>query len=274
MTSLSSNARATATRAADNPLLERLARVGFLGYGLVHLLVAWLALQIAFGKSAGAGDQGGALYTLAGKPYGRFLVIAISVCLAAMAIWQALEAAVGNRSDTGRERTMERLASAGRAVVYAYFAWTAAKVVTDAKSSSADQQQTTTTKLMDSTGGRWLIALAGIALAAVGIGLIVYGVIKRFEKHLKVGQMDARTRKVSRALGVTGYSAKGTAYAIAGVLLVSAAITYDPSKARGLDGALRTLSEQPYGTILLTIVALGIGAFALFCVVQARYRKV
>ena len=106
------------------------------------------------------------------------------------------------------------------------------------------------------------------------MGLVVYGLIKRFEKHLMTYRMDARTRRVSRALGVAGYTAKGVAYAIAGGLLVAAAVTYDPDKARGLDGALHTLAAQPYGRILLTAVALGIAAFATFCFVQSRYRKV
>jgi len=58
------------------------------------------------------------------------------------------------------------------------------------------------------------------------------------------------------------------------VLLVSAAVTYDPDKARGLDAALRTLAAQPYGGFLLAVVALGIAAFGVFCFIQARYRKV
>jgi hypothetical protein len=272
--SLTNTASRTASRAADNPILETLARVGFLGYGLVHLLVAWLALQIAFGRSAGAGDQGGALNQIAQQPLGRYLVIAIAVGLAAMAVWQALEALVGHRADRGTERTLERVASAGRTVVYAYLAWTGVKVIQHAASSSAEQQQTKTAELMSSTGGRWLVAVAGVTVAAIGIGLIVYGLVKRFEKHLMTGRMDHRTRRVSRVLGVAGYAAKGIAYGIAGILLVAAAVTYDPDKARGLDGALRALAEQPYGWLLLGVVAVGIGAFAAFCFIQARYRKV
>jgi hypothetical protein len=104
--------------------------------------------------------------------------------------------------------------------------------------------------------------------------MIVYGLIKRFFKHLMTERMSARTRKVSRILGVSGYVAKGVAYAIAGVLVIAAAVTFDPAKARGLDGALRTLVQQPYGGLLLILVAAGIAAFAAFCFVQARYRKV
>ncbi|WP_173052633.1 DUF1206 domain-containing protein [Phytohabitans houttuyneae] len=254
--------------------LTVLTRAGFIGYGLVHLLFAWLILQVAFGKPTEEGDQSGALRTLAEQPLGKFLVIAVGVGLAAMALWQAYEAAVGHRADRGNERTLERVASVGRAAVYLYFAWTALKVYKSANSSSADKQQQLTTDLMNSSGGRWLVALAGIALAALGVGLIWYGVVKRFEKHLLIGQMSPTARKASRRLGVVGYIAKGAAYGIAGILFTVAAITYDPEKARGLDSTLHTLREQAYGTALLVLMALGVAAYAAFCLIQAKYRKV
>lgn len=272
--SLTHDAQLTASRAANNRGLELLTRAGFIGYGIVHLLFAWLALQIAVGKPAEDGDQSGALRTLAAQPLGKFLVIAIAVGLLAMAIWQALEAAVGHRADRGKERVFERVASAGRAVVYLYFAWTGFKVFTNANSNSADKQQAFTEQLMSSPGGRWLVGLAGVAFAAIGVGLVVYGVIKRFEKHLQLARMSLRTRQLSRRLGVAGYSAKGVAFAISGLLVVVGAVNYDPKKLRGLDAALHALRGQSYGAILLTLVALGIAAFAAFCVVQAKYRKV
>lgn len=272
--SLTHSAEATASRTANSRWLEILARIGFIGYGIVHLLFAWLALQIAFGGSARDGDQSGALRTLAAQPMGKFLVVTIAVGLLAMAIWQGLEAAVGHLSERGGERVMERVASAGRTVVYLYFAWTAWKVFSDANSNSADKQEALTGELMTTSGGRWLVGLAGLGLAAIGVGLVVYGLVKRFEKHLKTGEMDPKTRRLTRRLGIAGYVAKGIAYAIAGILVIVAAVNYDPEKARGLDAALRTLRDQSYGTVLLTLVALGIAAFGVFCFLQSRYRKV
>jgi Domain of Unknown Function (DUF1206) len=251
-----------------------LTRAGFIGYGLVHLLFAWLILQIAFGKPAEEGDQSGALRTLAEQPLGKTLVIAVGIGLLAMAVWQVYEAIAGHRADRGKERAAERIASAGRAAVYLYFAWTALKVSQDSGSSSADKQQSASSDLMSSAGGRWLVALAGIALAGLGAGLIWYGIVKRFEKHLVIGEMSHRARIVARRLGVIGYVAKGAAYGIAGVLFTVAAVTYDPEKARGLDATLQTLREQAYGTVLLTLMALGVAAYALFCAVQARYRQI
>ncbi|MGK5520149.1 DUF1206 domain-containing protein [Micromonospora sp. URMC 107] len=272
--SLTRNAEATASRTANSRWLELLARVGFIGYGTVHLLFAWLALQIAFGKPGDDGDQSGALRTIAAQPLGKFLVVTIAVGLLAMAIWQALEAAVGHRAERGKERVWERLASLGRTIVYLYFAWTAFKVFKDARSNSADQQEALTGRAMESSGGRWLVGLAGLVLAAIGVGLVIYGLIKRFEKHLKTGEMSPKTRQLTRRLGIAGYVAKGVAYGISGLLIILAAVNYDPEKARGLDAALRTLRDQAYGQVLLTLVALGIAAFGLFCFLQSRYRKV
>ncbi|MDG4788337.1 DUF1206 domain-containing protein [Micromonospora sp. WMMD1102] len=272
--SATSTAGASATRAANSKPLEILTRAGFLGYGLVHLLFAWLALQIAFGKPAADGDQSGALATLAAQPLGKFLVGAVGIGLLAMAIWQAFEAAVGHQEYRGRERTVERVTSVGRTLFYLYFAWTSYQVVQHASASSADKQQAMTEQLMSSSGGRFLVGLIGLAVAALGAGLVWYGAVKKFERHLKTGQMSPQTRKLARRLGVAGYVAKGVAYGIAGLLVLTAAINYDPERARGLDGALHTLREQAFGSILLTLMALGIAAFALYCVVQAKYRKV
>jgi Domain of Unknown Function (DUF1206) len=39
-------------RAGDSASLEGLARVGLIAYGVVYLLIGWLALQIAWGAPA------------------------------------------------------------------------------------------------------------------------------------------------------------------------------------------------------------------------------
>ncbi|GAA2530790.1 DUF1206 domain-containing protein [Pilimelia columellifera] len=262
-----------ATRAAHHPWLVGLTRAGLAGFGLLHLLVAWLAWRIAAGAPADAGDQSGAFRALAGQPYGRVLVAAIGVGLLVMVSWQTLEATVGHHDQDGGRRVVERLVSAGRAVVYLYLAITAGKVVLRVASSSADQQQATSGELMSHDGGRWLVGAGGVALALVGLGLVVHGVSRGFEDHLDTGRMSATEQGTARVLGVLGYAAKGVAYGIAGVLLTAAAVTFDPGKARGLDAALRALAEQPHGGLLLGAVAAGLAAYAGHCFVQARYRR-
>jgi len=274
MSSATGHVRSTASRAADSKPLEYLARGGFVAYGVIHLLFAWLALQIAFGKSAGESDQSGALQIVARQPAGKFLLVLIIIGMAALAVWQAFEAAIGQSGPQTKGRIAERVVSGCRTILYLYFAWLAYRVVQGAGSSQASSQQQTTAKLMNASGGRALVGVIGLVVVGIGVGLALYGIKKTFERHLKTGQMRPSVRRTVRRLGVAGYTAKGIAYAIVGVLLVSAAVTYDSKKSRGLDGALREIASQSYGPWLLGLVALGIAAFGVYCFFQSRYRKV
>jgi Domain of Unknown Function (DUF1206) len=274
MTSATSHVRSTASRAANSKPLEYLARGGFICYGVIHLLIAWVALQVAFGNSSQESDQSGALRKLASQPAGKTLVILVVIGMVALAIWQAFEAIVGESGEQDKEAIAQRVISGVRAVIYLWIAWIGVKVVTGASSSQSKSSQKTTSNLMDSTGGRWLVGLAGLVVIGAGIGLCWYGLTKRFEKHLNTAQMSPTVRKTTRRLGMAGYPAKGVAYGIVGVLLVAAAVTYDAGKARGLDGALKTLAGQGWGTWLLALIALGFAAFGVFCFSQARYRQV
>ena len=104
MSSLPTQARGAASRTANSSWLEHLTRGGLVGYGIIHLLFAWLILQIAFDGSGTDGDQSGALHRLAEKPFGTFLIVVIVIGLIAMTLWQLLEAAIGHRAERGRHR--------------------------------------------------------------------------------------------------------------------------------------------------------------------------
>ena len=262
-----------AGRAKNSTWLEVLTRAGFVGYGLLHLAVAWLAIQIAVNHSSTSADQAGAFRLLEKQPLGRVLLVILAIGLAAMALWQLLLAAVGHREFTGRRRAAERIASAGRVVIYAFLSWTCIKVAGGSSTSSASSQEKATAGILAHPWGQWLVGLAGLVVLGIGIGMIVYGARKSFAPKLKLAQMGSARRSVLR-LGQFGYIAKGIAFGIAGGLLLYAATSDNASRSTGLDGALRTLAAQPFGTFLLFIVAIGFVAFGVYCFFQARFRKV
>lgn len=274
MTSMAQSARRTAGRARNSTLLEALTRGGFVGYGLLHLAVAWLALQIAFGHANAEGSQSGAFQLLSHQPLGRPLLVVIAVGLLAMAIWQLLEALIGHRDETGGRRVAERVLSAARTVVYAVLAWTAWKVQSGTPTSSAAQQQQATAGVLAHPAGRVLVAIAALVVLGVGIGLVVYGAKRMFERRLRTGRMSYSTRQLVTGLGRVGYIAKGVAFGIVGLLVFSAAVEKNAANSTGLDGALHTLAGKPYGQVLLIAVAAGFAAFGVFCFFQSRYRKV
>jgi hypothetical protein len=270
------SAMGAARQAGESDGLEHLARVGLLAYGVVHLLVAWLALQLAWGGGGESADQSGAMRTLAESPLGKPLLWVIAVGLIALAVWQAAEVLRwrGGWSASGKARTKALRKSGSslvKAAIYITLAVLAIRFATGSGQSSSQQQQETTAGVFGWPGGQFLVGAAGLVLIGVGAWHVRKGVTKHFLKQIDTtGCSSSATRLVTR-LGQVGFPGKGIALALVGGLLVYAAVSFDPSKARGLDGALKTILELPFGRILLTLVAIGIAAFGAFCFVRARY---
>jgi hypothetical protein len=91
---------------------------------------------------------------------------------------------------------------------------------------------------------------------------------------LETSRMSMKTRVVVKRLGMVGTTARGAIFALAGALVVEAAINYQPSKARGLDKALLTLRNQPFGEALVIIAGLGLIIFGIYALCEARWHKV
>jgi hypothetical protein len=266
-----------AQQAGESDGLEHLARVGLLAYGLVHLLVAWLAVQLAwFGGSGESADQSGAMSTLADSPIGKPLLWVVAVGLVALAVWQAAELLRWRSgwSASGKARTKAMQKSGGalaKAAIYIALAVLAIRFATGGGQSSSQQQQETTAGVLGWPAGQFLVGATGLVLIGAGVWHVRKGLTKNFLKQIDTSDASRGAVTLVTRLGQIGFPGKGVALAGVGGLLGYAAITFDPSKAKGLDGALRSVLDLPYGPILLTLVAVGIAAFGAFLVVRARY---
>jgi Domain of Unknown Function (DUF1206) len=270
------SAMGAAGRAGNSDALENLARVGLVAYGIVHLLVAWLALQLAWGGGGKSTDQSGAMATLAKQPFGKPLLWVLAIGLFALAVWQAAEILRWRSgwSASGKQRTeaiKKTVKSAAKAIIYAALAVLAIRFAMGSGQSSSQKQQQRTAGVFGWPGGRFLVAAVGLVLVGVGVQLVYKGVKKTFLKQIDLADAPPKTTRLITRLGQAGFPAKGIASGLVGALLVYAAVTYDPNKASGLDGAMRTIAQAPFGSILLTLVALGIAAFGAFCFARARY---
>ena len=127
---------------------------------------------------------------------------------------------------------------------------------------------------MQHTDGRVLVGVIGAAVVIAGIVLIMEGVRKKFMKYLQTAQMSARTRRVVEVLGMTGTIARGVVFALAGVRVIAAAVTHKASESGGIDKALLTLRNQPFGEFLMLLAALGLVIFGVYGLCEARWRKV
>jgi hypothetical protein len=264
-----------AQQAAESGPVELLGRVGLAAYGIVNLAFAYLALKVATGGS-GKPDKSGALQTLAHQPGGQVLLWGICVGLVAAALWQLAEAAWGYSGvNSDRRRLMRRLASAGEAVVFGVLAFSAGKVAAGGGGggSSNGTQESFTAKVLKLPLGQVLVGLVGLGVVVVAGFLVYRGLKKKFTEDLNLGRASGTGRRLALVLGQVGYAALGVAYGLVGVLIVAAAVTFDPQKATGLDTALSTLARQPHGAVMLGAIAVGVACYGVYCLFDARYRR-
>ena len=131
-----------------------------------------------------------------------------------------------------------------------------------------------TATAMQHTAGRWLVGIAGLIIVIFGLVLVVEGIRRKFMKYLRTAQMSPRRASVVKLLGMTGTIARGLVFALAGVLVIDAAVTHQASQSGGIDKALLTLRNQPFGEFLMMLAALGLVVFGVYGLCEARWRKV
>jgi hypothetical protein len=264
-------ARNVARQVGDSTSLELIARAGLTAYGIIHILVGWLALLMAWDRTTGeSSDLSGALGTLATQPFGKIMLWLVAVGLVALGLWQVGESIWGYRKREGAKS--KQVASWTKAVVYTALGVSAARVALGSRSSSSEQQQEATSGVLSLPAGRVMVVVAGMIIIAVGVTHVVKGVKKSFLKEIVTSSMSPFARLGVTGLGQVGYIVKGIAVGAVGGLLTYATFTLDP-KRQGLDSALHTILAQPSGKFLITVLALGFVAFGLFAMLQSRYRR-
>lgn len=253
-----------------------LGRFGLVAKGVSYALVAYLALRLAFGAGGQATSRSGALATIASNSWGEWLLVALALGFAAYALWRLAETIWPDGDDSFAKRTGKRIGSLGRAAIYAGLTYTAFKIAfgsTQQQSQSA-QARKATAHVLSWHYGTWIVGIAGGCLVAAGLYNAYRGVKKKFTKRWETDSMSRGAKRWGERSGVVGLLARGVVFTLIGAFFIKAALEFNPRDAIGLDGALQKLANQAYGEWLLGLVAVGLLAYAIFCFVEARYRRV
>lgn len=278
-TNIAQRAGTKARRVERSRWLEVAGRVGLSSRGVVYCVAAVLAIQIAFGHG-GRADRQGALKSVADEPLGHALLVILAAGFAAYALWRFAKAAAGagegKGHETGGKGVVKRFTDVGRGLIYVGLLYTAIRLLaTGAAGGGSDEEaKSWSARLMAHGGGEWLVAAAGVVAIITGVVLVVRAFAQKFEDHLDTAQMSGWERRWLPRLGTAGYTARGVVAVLIGAFVIQAAVTFDPKKATGVDGALKRLAGEPFGPFLLGLMALGLLSFGLFSFVEARWRKV
>lgn len=280
---LADQAKNVGEQAHHSDWIDKAARAGLVAYGVIYLLVGWLAVQLAFGDHEGRPSSTGALRELTQQPFGEVLVWAVAIGMVFLVVWKGLEAAVGHRDeqDAGK-RTRKRVMSGLKAALYAAVAVSGFSVATQSGGSGGGSggsgskggggsQGTWTATVMNWPGGQLIIGALGLVIIGYGAFQVWTAWTEKFAEKLDAEGRSGQTGRAYLAFGKAGYTAKGISIGVVGGLFCYAAITHDAKKSGGLDEALLTVLQQPFGPVMLALIGIGLARYGLFTLARARH---
>ena len=264
---------AAVKRAAANPALALLERLGYLVRGALYAVMGLLALKIVLSVAGGkATDLTGSLVVMVSNPFGKFVLIIVAIGLTAYSLW-GFTRAIYDPLHRGSDASgyMARLGFVTSAVSYAAIVYFAIQLLAGSSATTNDGTKNTIASVLTHPAGGALTILIGLVVIGVALGQFLESYRATFARDLKGAEMSPRTRDIAVKLGRFGMFARGVIFLIIGWFVVQAGIHHDPAQTQGFSGAFVFLLAQPFGRILLGIVALGFVALGLHSFACARW---
>ncbi len=268
--------------AHDHPGIVKFGRAGWLAKGVVYVMAGVLALLLAakaldWSRTADAPNQEasptGALKTIAQLSGGTVLMWVMAVGMLTYAVWRVVTALLPGGTDA--KAWVKRIGYLVSAVTYTTFALTAVSLTrsTAASPDGNAKVSSLSSRIMEHSGGRAVIGMAGAIAIGAGLYRLVKGVHVDVSDELDLSGISTQRRLWTRRLGATGEIGRGIGIGLIGFFLVRAAVTYDANQATGLDGALRRLVTETWGLVIVVIVGAGFAAYGAFCLATFTHRE-
>ena len=262
-----------ARRVARSPWVGWLGRIGFAAQGTCFVIIAVLALELAFGRGGELTDPRGAFAVLAQGGWTRVLLVLLAVGFGAYSLWrlaQALFDRGGMGSDPGG--IGRRLIQLGQAVLYALLTLSAVRVLLGTRSQGSPKRAAA--GILSWSGGPELVGAIGGAVAIIAVVNVYWGLSARFRESIATRDLSARADRLVTTVARVGFVSLGAVLAVVAWFLIKAAVDFDAGKVVSLGGAMARLVRADYGRALLCATAAGLLAYGTFGLLQARYHRV
>lgn len=262
-------AEQAAQEARDHPVLDGMARAGFVVYGIVYILIGWLAAQLALGHPAGSASGSGALEEIAQKPLGAIALWLSAAGLGALALWQVCQAVAGHRDEDGWRRAAARIGSSSRAVVFCALGVTSVRTALGDGGGSGGGS---TGAVMSQPWGPALVLAVAVVLLVIAGTSAWRGATDRWRKDLEAGGRTGDVGRVVQVVARAGHLSRAVAFAVLAFLVARAALEHD-SRQPGLDQAIVRFRDEPFGPALILVIAAGLACYGVFHLVRAAYLR-
>lgn len=259
MSGLEAASLSRAQEIAGESRFLQLCRVGFIGRGVLYILIGLFVLGT--GRTE---DLTGALEYL-GRGSGRVLLMGVCAGMAAYGLWRLADAAFGMEHPGRGNKAFGKRAAAGLiGLIYLYLAYKALRILIAGETGTMSAQQQADT-VLDLPGGGLMLGLAALVLIVAGLNQLRKAVTCSF-----LNRLDGPVREpLIKWLGRIGYSARGIIFLLVGLLIGQAALDHQSSEAGGMEQALDLLS----GPVLYAVAA-GLILFGLFSIIEGLFRRI
>lgn len=255
------------------PWIEYLARIGYVAKAVLYGTVGILAARAAAGDGGEATDTKGAMQAVLEAPFGKVMVYVIAAGLAGYAVWRLLEAVTDpEHRGTGAKAVAVRLGIALRGLVHGALAVAAFRLASGSSSGGSDSTETLTARAFGLPGGEILVLLAGAGIGGYGLYQLYRAYAAKIGKRLALGEVPSGTVGPIIAVSRFGIAARGAVFILMGFFIVRAALRHAPEQAGGMRQSLLTLAG--IGEWALGAVALGLLAYGVYQLIEARYRRI
>ncbi|HWN17372.1 MAG TPA: DUF1206 domain-containing protein [Gemmatimonadales bacterium] len=255
------------------PWVERLARVGYLAKALLYITIGMVAAGAAFGPGRTTDTQG-ALRLVHDMTFGRVILLVMAGGLIGYAVWRVVEAVVDpDGRGLGAKGVALRAGSAGRGLLHGALAVTALRLAYgDRSATSRDQAREWTSTAFDLPGGALLVWIAAASVAGYGVYQLYRSYAPKLGRQLDLSQLREPARGWVIGMSRFGIAARGVVFCLIGFFLARAASRHDAGQVGGIReslGIVAGLGRWPF-----VVVALGLVAYGLYELVNARYRRI
>lgn len=254
-------------------VIDPIARAGYAARGVAYLIIGFFAALAAMGRSDAKGTRD-ILATLLSSSFGATLVVLLTLGFFAIFVWRLIQAVTDrDNHGAGAKGIFARAGLLLAGISYAGLGAVAVGLLIGSRLGEGG----------DDPSDRWLSAIhewglqgllvysVAATMTGVGIAHIVRGVRASFEKYMSP---PAQVMRWLRPLSQTGLIARGVVFLILAALILRGGLAYDIADQPGLADALRAVQDYPFGWLLLMVIAVGLAAFGIYSLAEARYRRV
>jgi hypothetical protein len=251
------------------------ARLGYAAHGVVYGLVGVLALLSALGRAGGrVTDSRGAVHRIGESEWGAPMLWAIALGLACYALWNLVRAFLDpEQLGSDGKAVLKRIGYTVSAGTHVFLSIYAFQLVRGAASGGGGKQHTIA-QAFDLPGGRFAIGIVGVCIAVFGLVEIWAAIKNKVGREFAGSSVAGEQRRWVMRIARAGRFARGSVFPIIGGSLVAAAFDADPSEAHSFGQALGELASQPFGSVLLGVVAAGLVAYAVYQLLIAGFARI